>query len=84
MVGATDRASTVLWPCRSHPGFLFCTEKRQAEAQRIRDKYPDRIPVRLLSLAGLGEATQRRFADFALETAAGYCGEVGEERHPGH
>ncbi|DBA73692.1 TPA: Autophagy- protein 8C-like [Trebouxia sp. C0005] len=23
----------------------LCTEKRQAEAQRIRDKYPDRIPV---------------------------------------
>jgi len=25
--------------------FLYCAEKRQAEAQRIREKYPDRIPV---------------------------------------
>ena len=26
----------------------MCAEKRQAEAQRIRDKYPDRIPVSLV------------------------------------
>ena len=25
----------------------YCAEKRQAEAARIRDKYPDRIPVKL-------------------------------------
>lgn len=30
----------------THRFFLvFLTEKRQAEAARIRDKYPDRIPV---------------------------------------
>lgn len=31
----------------THSGFGGCveTEKRQAEAARIRDKYPDRIPV---------------------------------------
>ena len=31
------------WPSRA----LLLAEKRQAEAARIRDKYPDRIPVRL-------------------------------------
>ena len=28
----------------------LCTEKRLAEAQRIRDKYPDRIPVSAISV----------------------------------
>jgi hypothetical protein len=27
----------------------LCTEKRRAEAARIREKYPDRIPVRIRS-----------------------------------
>ena len=27
-----------------------CAEKRQAEAARIRDKYPDRIPVSFMDL----------------------------------
>jgi hypothetical protein len=29
--------------------FVLCTEKRRAEAARIREKYPDRIPVRIRS-----------------------------------
>ena len=28
--------------------FFHISERRQAEAARIREKYPDRIPVRLL------------------------------------
>ena len=32
--------------------FLMSAEKRQAEAARIREKYPDRIPVIVLSRAG--------------------------------
>jgi hypothetical protein len=30
--------------------FVFCTEKRRAEAARIREKYPDRILVRIRSV----------------------------------
>lgn len=30
-------------------------EKRKAEAERIRQKYPDRIPVRLGLLSDIGE-----------------------------
>jgi hypothetical protein len=30
---------------------LFCLEKRKAEAERIRQKYPDRIPVRYITVS---------------------------------
>ena len=45
---------------------VLCTEKRQAEAARIRDKYPDRIPV---SSAGCDAVlhVQGTIADTALD-----------------
>jgi hypothetical protein len=33
------------------------TEKRKAEAERIRQKYPDRIPVRRSSIVSLNDAS---------------------------
>ena len=50
---------------------LLSAEKRQAEAQRIRDKYPDRIPVRRPRYVMF-------FARSSLTDAwynVGYCGE---------
>lgn len=44
-------------------GARIAAEKRQAEAARIREKYPDRIPV------GLGRAGPRR--QRGVETPAG-------------
>ena len=43
--------ATPVCPFFRSEGELVCAEKRQAEAARIRDKYPDRIPVRLVALS---------------------------------
>jgi hypothetical protein len=55
-------------------------EKRQAEAARIRDKYPDRIPVsRMHTVSCLCWPT---CADVGVALHAGHCGESREKRHP--
>lgn len=36
-------------------GFVLVSEKRRAEAARIRDKYPDRIPVSVDLFYGIDE-----------------------------
>lgn len=56
---------------------LLCLEKRKAEAERIRQKYPDRIPVRC-NTASLGvwcpDVTQRM--------RIGHLREGGQDGHP--
>lgn len=34
--------------CDYNPSFVCCAEARMGEATRMREKYPDRIPVRII------------------------------------
>lgn len=60
------------------PISLIFPEKRKAEAERIRQKYPDRIPVRCDTVSlrryGASDVTQ------CLRT--GHMREGGQDRHP--
>lgn len=54
-----------------------CTEKRKAEAERIRSKYPDRIPVRPLLSSPSRKGTDAR------GDATGHLREGRQDGHPG-
>jgi hypothetical protein len=57
---------------------LVCPEKRKAEAERIRQKYPDRIPVRCNSVS------MRRYEcpDVTQRVRTGNLREGGQDGHP--
>lgn len=63
-------------------------EKRAAEAARIRDKYPDRIPVRVdRSSVGVGFCCMpgRMLTPTLSPTSTtGHCGARRQDQHPGH
>ena len=56
---------------------LICPEKRKAEAERIRQKYPDRIPVRCISFF---EAEW--YPDVTQRLRTGHMREGRQDGHP--
>jgi hypothetical protein len=64
----------------------FVTERRQAEANRIREKYPDRIPVSFYSCWFLLYFFMIDLFSFkvAFLWYVGHCWEGREKRHPRH
>lgn len=61
----------------SYSSLLHCPEKRKAEAERIRQKYPDRIPVSS-NLMSITRNTQ------LCGVNTGHLRESRQNRHPHH
>jgi len=59
-------------------------EKRQAESSRIREKYPDRIPVSTQRNPSACHVLPLEHPETEPSRLAGHRREGGEERHPGH
>ena len=64
----------------------FVTERRQAEANRIREKYPDRIPVSFYSCWCILLTFSRSMWSHSnwLSCDTGHCWEGREKRYPRH